>query len=396
MSNWGNIITVPENQINWATTTREPNQDLDRTAFLNLLITQLRHQDPLNPMDDRDFIAQMAQFSALEQMMNLNSTFERTQAFGMIGKVIDASFFCQTSEERIELEGALVTAVNRSGQSVYLVVQGEPDDNGNRRLIDVPFDAVTSVSEDFFLSHQLNEIFSQIQGQRAADLVGKYVVGFAVMGDDLEFVEGRVDSVSMQGNIAILHIGNRELLFPRDVVSASDERRLIVDYPEGASHRFTHGELVGIDVVRAPAGSRLYLIFDGGLDANDQPITRRIHAQHFNHVTSALTYVGEKITHGIVVDGIVQSITMTGGIPFLNVRVYNPDPNDTEMPYVMRQIDFLAYLAARGGSEVPNHSTTAPPATPPSTTPPSNGNDNNTDDGTDDTDNDDPDVDGDA
>ncbi|NBG87569.1 flagellar hook capping protein [Isachenkonia alkalipeptolytica] len=50
--------------------------DLDKDAFLQLLTTQLSNQDPLNPTEDREFIAQMAQFSSLEQMQNLNDTFK--------------------------------------------------------------------------------------------------------------------------------------------------------------------------------------------------------------------------------------------------------------------------------------------------------------------------------
>jgi flagellar basal-body rod modification protein FlgD len=52
---------------------------LDKQAFLRLLITQLQYQDPLDPMKDREFIAQMAQFSSLEQMQNLNATLESLQ-----------------------------------------------------------------------------------------------------------------------------------------------------------------------------------------------------------------------------------------------------------------------------------------------------------------------------
>ncbi len=68
---------------------------LDRDAFLKLLITQLRSQDPLNTMDDKEFIAQLAQFSALEQtskmatgLDNMALSYAATQAMEMIGKSV--------------------------------------------------------------------------------------------------------------------------------------------------------------------------------------------------------------------------------------------------------------------------------------------------------------------
>ena len=50
---------------------------LGQSDFLKLLVTQLKHQDPLSPLKDRDFIAQMAQFSSLEQMTKVNSNMKK-------------------------------------------------------------------------------------------------------------------------------------------------------------------------------------------------------------------------------------------------------------------------------------------------------------------------------
>ncbi len=52
-----------------------PDSALGKTDFLELLVTKLQHQDPMKPMTDESFIADMAQFSSLEQMQNMNSGF---------------------------------------------------------------------------------------------------------------------------------------------------------------------------------------------------------------------------------------------------------------------------------------------------------------------------------
>jgi len=77
---------------------REIKADLDKDDFLQILITQLTHQDPTNPMEDKEFIAQMAQFSTLEQMTNMSVEFEKlgrmlssTNAMSLLGKTVEIS-----------------------------------------------------------------------------------------------------------------------------------------------------------------------------------------------------------------------------------------------------------------------------------------------------------------
>jgi len=70
-------------------------QELDREAFLKILVAQLRNQDPLNPIDGENFIAQMAQLSALEQLTTLNqkvvelgSMQQETRALALLNKQV--------------------------------------------------------------------------------------------------------------------------------------------------------------------------------------------------------------------------------------------------------------------------------------------------------------------
>lgn len=75
---------------------RTTSNELGKDDFLKLLITQLSNQDPTSPMENTEFIAQMAQFSSLEQISNMNNefskltaTFNSSQAVSMIGKTVD-------------------------------------------------------------------------------------------------------------------------------------------------------------------------------------------------------------------------------------------------------------------------------------------------------------------
>jgi flagellar basal-body rod modification protein FlgD len=77
-------------------TSKKPNAAMDKNDFLKILITQLSHQDPTQPLGDKEFIAQMAQFSSLEQITNMSEGLSkvadlvsRSQALNLLGNSVD-------------------------------------------------------------------------------------------------------------------------------------------------------------------------------------------------------------------------------------------------------------------------------------------------------------------
>ena len=75
---------------------RKPKQELGKDDFLQLLVAQLTHQDPTSPMEDTQFVAQMAQFTSLEQLTNMNQSFSAlnrlvgdSSAVNVVGKQVD-------------------------------------------------------------------------------------------------------------------------------------------------------------------------------------------------------------------------------------------------------------------------------------------------------------------
>jgi flagellar basal-body rod modification protein FlgD len=103
--------------------TKVASQNLGKDDFLKILLTQLSHQDPTQPLEDKEFVAQMAQFSSLEQMANMNAELGRvfgllakSQAVALLGKTVEIS----SGENRIV--GA-VEAVSGS-EFPQILVQG--------------------------------------------------------------------------------------------------------------------------------------------------------------------------------------------------------------------------------------------------------------------------------
>jgi len=105
----------------------DERNELGRDAFMKILVAQLRHQDPTKPLEDREFISQMAQFSSLEQMQRMNneirtmlSSTKSSEAYALLGRTVDA--YNQTTGKKVS---GPVQSVKHGADSITLVVGNE-------------------------------------------------------------------------------------------------------------------------------------------------------------------------------------------------------------------------------------------------------------------------------
>ena len=87
------------------------NSTMGKDQFLKLFVAQLQHQDPMNPMQDSDFMGQMASFSTLEQVSNLASENARSNAIGLLGRTVTYK-----NKDGAELTGTVEKVSTKDGK----------------------------------------------------------------------------------------------------------------------------------------------------------------------------------------------------------------------------------------------------------------------------------------
>ena len=137
-------------------TERNISGELGKDEFLKILITQLQNQDPLSPVEDKEFIAQLAQFSTLEQMQNMTYDFNVMRGMDLIGRTVYAEVYDNITGELIPVAGEVDSVILENGK-LYLTI-GEID----LTLDDVKMVLSDSLKEDDKPDNTVNSVDNQL------------------------------------------------------------------------------------------------------------------------------------------------------------------------------------------------------------------------------------------
>lgn len=149
------IAATPTSAANAASAASGGNQTLGATDFLSLLTTELKNQDPLNPVDSTQSIAQLAQFSALQATTSLSnnfatfqSNFAVTQASGLLGESVtvastDASGNASTATGTV----SSIQVVNGAPQFAMTDASGQPIVDGNGNPVQFQTSQITNIKK---------------------------------------------------------------------------------------------------------------------------------------------------------------------------------------------------------------------------------------------------------
>ena len=113
---------------------KKSNSMVEKEQFLQLLVAQMKYQDPLEPMDNTEYVSQLATFSQLEQMQNISLTTEMQRATMMVGNLVTVDYTNPATGATTQITGK-VDYVTMQGSKVKVSV--------NDNLYDL--DAVTEV-----------------------------------------------------------------------------------------------------------------------------------------------------------------------------------------------------------------------------------------------------------
>ena len=290
---WADYVSPVDTAYQSDVVYKSNNSELDKNAFLNLLITQLKYQDPLSPTEDKEFIAQMAQFSSLEQMNNMAKSFTYQQSVSLMGKYVYAEVYNQSTGTYSEVMGKVESVIVKNGNPFLVIGENETEValSDVKNIINDPRSASTeeAMAANTFASQNIG-------------LIGKFVQAITTdeAGNPTGYIEGKVDYVKLVGGFPVLMVGDKEV-YPSEIATVADGMLLL-------------GQPVSHD---GGAGTISKLIFVDG-KANLVVNGANVPIEKIDAVTESLRLIGKTVTSGDI-SGRVDSVHISEGNPYLVV-----------------------------------------------------------------------------
>ncbi len=209
------------------TITKGAGKVMDKQAFLMLLVTQFKYQDPLNPMEDKEFVAQLAQFSGLEQSMNMNENLGKLIGIQEQQMVIGAANYIGRD---VSARGYGVS-VEKGDASLVQYATSEAMASGYVNILDTNSKTILATIDLGRQSASIHDFKwdgKRADGSTAPD--GVYTVSFVAynaQGDRIMVdtsITGKVEGVSSYNNEQYLRLSDgRTVLLSnvREIVDAS-------------------------------------------------------------------------------------------------------------------------------------------------------------------------------
>lgn len=201
---------------------KAPSNNLGKDEFLKILMVQLANQDPLNPMEDKEFIAQMAQFTSLEQMTKMASSFEKFMEFqksnvlsnyvNWIGKEVDWEIITQNvDDDGNELDPTIETGTGII-ESVQVV------DNG---IVEIHLEDGRVIFQDEIKTVQ-NRYNNEYENQltMASQMVGKMISW--INEDDEQIDLSTISSVNMKNGRVMYELEDGTLIKGNQIIKVAN------------------------------------------------------------------------------------------------------------------------------------------------------------------------------
>ncbi|GHU40957.1 hypothetical protein FACS1894111_02450 [Clostridia bacterium] len=145
-------------------TTRKAGGTMGKDAFLQLLVAQMKYQDPLEPASNTEYVAQLATFSSLEEMQNLNTAMKEGEAANLVGKQVIMKVTDPVTGAESFVSGKVNYVMKENGKMVLSV--------GNESRLFPIDDLDTVVDEEYLDAATLAKTFEKMM----ESLPGQYTV----------------------------------------------------------------------------------------------------------------------------------------------------------------------------------------------------------------------------